>query len=128
MRNLILVDGHSLAYRMYFALERTQMKTSQQFPTWGVYGFFKALFDLLKTVEPDGMAVAFDMGRVTLRTEMYEQYKAHRQSMPDSLSQQMGKIREGIELLGIPIFEVPNYEADDGIGTLARQAAIRTLT
>ncbi len=122
MKNLILVDGHSLAYRMYFALERTQMKNSKQFPTWGIYGFFKALFELLKQVEPDGMAVAFDMGRVTFRTEMFPEYKAHRKSMPDSLREQMSKIHEGVELLGIPIFEVPNYEADDIIGTLARQA------
>jgi DNA polymerase I len=123
MKNLILVDGHSLAYRMFFALERTQMHNSQQFPTWGIYGFFKALFELIKDAEPDGMAIAFDMGRVTFRTEMYPEYKAHRKSMPDSLQLQMGKIREGVDLLGIPVFEVPNYEADDLIGTLARQAA-----
>lgn len=123
MKHLILVDGHSLAYRMYFALERTNMQTSQKVPTWGVYGFFKALFDLLKQVEPDGMAVAFDVGRETFRTEMYPEYKAHRKAMPDSLKLQMHKIREGVELLGIPIFEVPNFEADDLIGTLAKQAA-----
>lgn len=123
MNNLILIDGHSLAYRMYFALERTGMKTAKQFPTWAVYGFFRALFDLLRQVEPDGMAVAFDVGRVTFRTELYPEYKAHRQSMPDALVLQMEKIREGVKLLGIPVFEVPNYEADDVIGTLAKQAA-----
>ncbi len=123
MNSLILVDGHSLAYRMYFALERTQMKTSKQVSTWGVYGFFKALFDLVRQVEPDGMAVAFDKGRVTFRTEMYPEYKAHRQAMPDSLKEQMTRIRQGVDLLGIPVFELENYEADDLIGTIARQAA-----
>jgi len=123
MKNLILIDGHSLAYRMYFALERTQMKTADQFPTWGVFGFFKTIFELLKMTEPDGMAIAFDVGRETFRTELYPAYKAHREKMPDALVQQMSKIREGVELLGIPIFELPNYEADDVIGTLARKAA-----
>lgn len=127
MRHLVLIDGHSLAYRMYFALERTRMQTAKHFPTWAIYGFFKALFDLLKLETLDGIAVAFDMGKVTFRTEMYEQYKAHRKSMPDELSEQMGKIREGIELLGIPIFQVPNYEADDLIGTIARQAAAKGI-
>jgi len=124
MKNLVLVDGHSLAYRMYFALERTQMHTADRFPTWGVYGFFKALFDLLKQERQiDGIAIAFDVSRESFRTELYPDYKAHRKAMPDSLRQQLSKIREGIDLLGIPVFEVENYEADDLIGTLAKQAA-----
>lgn len=123
MKQLVLIDGHSLAYRMFFALERTGMKTSQKVPTWAIFGFFKALFELLETVQPDGMIVTFDAGKTTFRNEIYPAYKAHREAMPDALPPQMDAIRQGVERLGIPIFEQPNYEADDLIGTLAHQAA-----
>lgn len=103
------------------------MKNAAQFPTWGVYGFFKAIFELLQMEQPDGIAIAFDKGKRTFRTEMYPEYKAHRQAMPDSLSLQMGKIFEGVQKLGIPIFQVENFEADDLIGTLARQAAEKSV-
>lgn len=123
MKTLVLIDGHSLAYRMHFALETTRMATSQKEPTWAIFGFFNALFALLKEVKPDCIAVSFDVGRYTFRNEMYEAYKAHRESMPDALRTQMARIREGVELLGIPIYELPGFEADDVIGTLSRQAA-----
>ena len=89
-KKLILIDGHALAYREFFALERTGMKTSDNEPSWAVYGFFKALFDLLKNqdVKPDALGVAFDVGRRTFRTEKYEEYKANRETMPDSLKSQ----------------------------------------
>jgi DNA polymerase I len=122
-RTLVLVDGHSLAYRMHFALERTEMRTSDDRPTWAVYGFFNALFTLLKKVQPDAIAVSFDMGRITFRNELYADYKAHRDTMPDAMRIQMDDIREGIRLMGIPIFELANYEADDVLGTLACRAA-----
>ena len=67
-KTLILIDGHALAYRQYFALERTGMKNSDNQPTWAVYGFFKAVFDLLSKIHPDYIAVAFDVGRRTFRT------------------------------------------------------------
>jgi len=122
-KTLILIDGHSLAYRMYFALERTGMRTSDGTPTWAVYGFYNALFMLLKKIKPDAIAVSFDMGRITFRNDMYPEYKAHRDSMPDDMKAQMGLVRRGVELLGIPIYEKQNYEADDVIGTLACKAA-----
>lgn len=68
-KTLILIDGHALAYRQFFALERTGMKNSENQPTWAVYGFFKAVFDLLEKIHPDFIAVAFDVGRRTFRTE-----------------------------------------------------------
>jgi len=121
-KTLILIDGHALAYRQYFALERTHMKTSDNKSTWAVYGFFKALFDLLKKVKPDAIAVSFDCGRNTFRSEAYPEYKAHRQTMPDSLREQMTLLVEGINDIGIPIYQMPGFEADDVIGTIAEEA------
>lgn len=123
MKTLILIDGHSLAYRMHFALERTGMRTDDGTPTWAVYGFFNALFSLLKKIKPDAIAVSFDVGRITFRNELYPEYKAHRESMPDDMRSQMDLVRRGVELLGIPIYEKKGYEADDVIGTLACKAA-----
>ena len=123
MKTLVLIDGHSLAYRMHFALEHTHMATARKEPTWAVYGFFNALFSLLKQIQPDAIAVSFDVGRVTFRNDLYEAYKAHRESMPDALREQMGRIREGVERLGIPIYELEGFEADDVIGTLSKQAS-----
>ena len=70
-KTLILIDGHELAFRQYYALERTGMKNSENQPTWAVYGFFKAIFDLLAKIKPDFIAVAFDVGRQTFRVEKY---------------------------------------------------------
>lgn len=121
-KTLILIDGHALAYRSFFALERTGMKTTDGQPTWAIYGFFHALFDLLKKVKPDAMAVSFDVGRKTFRTEIYEQYKAHRDGMPDTLRSQMEFLHEGLKAMDIPIYQLENYEADDIIGTISRKA------
>lgn len=123
MKTLILIDGHSLAYRMHFALERTGMRNAEGTPTWAVYGFFNALFSLLKKINPDAIAVSFDVGRITFRNDLYPEYKAHRDSMPEEMREQMGLIRKAVELLGIPIYEKPGFEADDVIGTLACKAA-----
>lgn len=123
-KKLILIDGHALAYREFFALERTGMKTSDNEPSWAVYGFFKALFDLLKNqdVKPDALGVAFDVGRRTFRTEKYEEYKANRETMPDSLKSQMSLIFEGLKAFNIPIYTKEGFEADDVIGTISAKA------
>lgn len=121
-KTLILIDGHALAYRQFFALERTGMKTIDNTPTWAVYGFMKALFDLLRRVKPDAIAVCFDMGRETFRVKEYSEYKAHRQAMPDSLREQVGYIFEGVKAFDIPIYTLAGYEADDIIGTIAKKA------
>lgn len=123
MKTLVLIDGHSLAYRMHFALERTNMRTANGTPSWAVYGFFNNLFALLKKIKPDAIAVSFDVSRITFRNELYPEYKAHRDSMPDEMRSQMDLIRRGVELLGIPIYEKKGFEADDVIGTLACKAA-----
>ncbi len=123
MKTLVLIDGHSLAYRMHFALERTNMRTVEGLPSWAVYGFFNNLFALLKKIKPDAIAVSFDVSRITFRNDLYPEYKAHRDSMPDDMRSQMDLIRRGVELLGIPIYEKQGFEADDVIGTLACKAA-----
>lgn len=123
MKTLVLIDGHSLAYRMHFALERTNMRTADGTPSWAVYGFFNNLFALLKKIKPDAIAVSFDVSRITFRNDLYADYKAHRDSMPDEMRSQMDLIRRGVELLGIPIYEKKGFEADDVIGTLACKAA-----
>ncbi len=123
-KSFVLIDGHALAYRYFFALERTGMKTSDNQPTWAVFGFFKAVFDLLQNdkINPDAIAVTFDVSRQTYRTEMFADYKANRESMPDTLKSQIGLIIEGLHALNIPIFTKEGYEADDVIGTIATKA------
>ncbi len=122
-KTLILIDGHALAFRQFFALERTGMKNSENLPTWAVYGFFKAIFDLLAKIQPDFIAVAFDVGRQTFRVEKYEEYKAQREAMPDSLRTQIGLICEGLNAFDIPIYTKEGFEADDVIGTISRIAS-----
>lgn len=121
-KTLILIDGHALAYRMFFALERTGMKTSAKQPTWAIYGFMKAIVDILRKIKPDGIAVSFDMSRKTFRTEEFEEYKAQRAAMPDDLRSQMQGIMEGVAAFNIPIYMLENFEADDIIGTIATKA------
>lgn len=122
-KTLILIDGHALAFRQYYALERTGMKNSENQPTWAVYGFFKAIFDLLARIKPDFIAVTFDVGRQTFRVEKYEEYKANREAMPDTLRSQIGVIVEGLNAFDIPIYTKEGYEADDVIGTISRIAS-----
>ena len=123
-KTLILIDGHALAFRQYYALERTGMKTSNGTPTWAVYGFFKAIFDLLKNkdLNADAIGVAFDVSHHTFRTESYGEYKANREAMPDEMQIQMGLISEGLKAFNIPIYTKEGFEADDVIGTISKRA------
>ena len=123
-KTLILIDGHALAFRQYYALERTNMRTSDGVPTWAVYGFFKAIFDLLKNedLKPEAIAVAFDVSHKTFRTEAYSDYKCNRSAMPDPMQAQMGLIYEGLRAFNIPIYTKEGFEADDVIGTISKKA------
>ena len=128
-KTLILIDGHALAFRMFFALERTNMQTTEHQPTWAIYGFFKAIFDLLaqnakggRNIKPNSIAVAFDVSRKTFRSEKYEDYKVNRQSMPDTLRSQLSLIMEGLNALNIPIYTKEGFEGDDIIGTISKKA------
>ena len=120
---IILIDAPNLAFRMFFAMERTNMRTLGGIPTWATYGFFKAIFDLLDKVKPKAIAAAYDCKEPTFRHKEYEEYKANRpEEMPEELSAQWLYIREGLESFEIPIYELPGYEADAVIGTLAKKA------
>ena len=122
-KTLILIDGNALAYRQFFALERTGMKNSENQPTWAVYGFFKSIFDLLTKIRPDYIAVAFDVSRRTFRTEKFEAYKANREAMPDTMRSQLSIICEGLKAFDIPIITKEGFEADDIIGTISKNAS-----
>ena len=124
-KKLVLVDGHSLAYRAYHALPTT-LATSRGELTNAVYGFTSMLINVLRDEKPDYIAIAFDVGR-TFRHEQYPQYKAHRPKMPDDLRTQMERIRQVVEALGIRIVVAPGFEADDVLGTLSRQATEKGL-
>ena len=123
-KTLLLIDGHALAFREYYALERTGMRSSDGTPTWAVFGFFKAIFDLLKkdNLGIDAIAVTFDVSHHTFRTESYTEYKANREKMPDDMSIQMELIYEGLNAFDIPIYMKEGFEADDLIGTISKKA------
>jgi DNA polymerase-1 len=119
-KKLVLIDGHALAYRAYHALP-DDLKTSRGELTNAVYGFTSMLLNVLRDEEPTHIAVAFDKG-LSFRHEVYDAYKAHRAKMPDEMRAQMDRVREVVRVLDIPIYEQEGYEADDLLGTLARQA------
>lgn len=123
-KTLILIDGHALAFRQYYALERTFMSTSSGTPSWAVFGFFKAIFDLLKTkkISTDAIAVAFDVSHNTFRVEKYKEYKSNRMAMPEAMREQLRLIKEGLKAFSIPIYTKEGFEADDVIGTISKRA------
>ena len=118
----MLIDGNSLTYRAFFALP-ADMATASGQVTNAVFGFTSMLINLLRDHRPSGIVVAFDRPEPTFRHEQLDSYKANRQAAPDILRQQMGLVRQVIETLAIPIVELPGFEADDIIATLATKAA-----
>lgn len=128
---LYLIDGHALAYRMYFALTAgggnvSRWLTSKGEPTAGIYGFARELVRVLEQERPEYLAVAFDVGK-TFRDEIYPEYKATREKMPDDLRSQITRIREMVDLFNIPRLEMDGFEADDVLGSVARIAAEKGL-
>jgi DNA polymerase-1 len=123
MPRLFLLDGTALAYRSHFALQRSGLTNPDGLPTGATYGFTMTLRRILEQEKPDRVAVAFDPPGPTFRHARYSDYKATRQKMPEELVLQLDSIRECVRAHGVPLFEVPGYEADDVIGTLATQAA-----
>jgi DNA polymerase-1 len=119
---LVLIDGHALAYRAFFALPLENFSTREGEPTNATYGFTATLLTILQEQHPDYIAVCFDAGH-SGRETLYPQYKAHRDKMPDEMRVQMERIRQIVTAFNIPVFEVEGLEADDLLGTLARQAA-----
>jgi DNA polymerase I len=127
---LYLVDGHALAYRMYFALTAggagQRWQTSAGEPTAGIYGFARELLRILEQEKPDYLAVAFDTGK-TFRDEIFPAYKGTRAKMPDDLRPQIERIRKMVDAFNIPRLEQEGFEADDVLGSTAHWAAKQGL-
>jgi DNA polymerase-1 len=121
-RRLLLLDGHSLAYRAFFALPVENFSTTTGQPTNAVYGFTAMLINVLRDERPTHVAVAFDLSGPTFRHEAYADYKATRSETPSDFRGQVSLIREVLEALRIPTVQAAGYEADDAIATLAVQA------
>ena len=118
----MLIDGNSLTYRAFFALP-TDLTTASGQVTNAVLGFTSMLVNLVRDHRPDQVVVTFDRPEPTFRHERLGTYKANREATPDILVQQMGLVRQVVETLALPIVELPGFEADDVIATLATRAA-----
>ncbi len=127
---LYLIDGHALAYRMYFALtaggSSQRWTTSTGEPTAGIYGFARELLRILEQEKPDYLAVAFDTGK-TFRDKIFPAYKGTRAKMPDDLRPQIERIRQMVDTFNIPRLEMEGFEADDVLGSAAGWAAKQGL-
>ncbi len=122
MPTLVLIDGHSIAYRAFFALPEDLATTSGQV-TNAAYGFTRMLIRLLADHHPEAIAVAWDVSRQTFRSEEYPDYKANRSATPDAFKSQLPLIRDVLDTLGVNQIQVEGFEADDVIATVAGQAA-----
>jgi DNA polymerase-1 len=121
-KRLYLIDGMALLFRSYYALIATPLSSKHGEPTGGTFGFCSALVRLLEQHKPDLIAVAWDSQHPTFRHEQFTEYKANRGAFPEDLVPQLKRVKDIVGLYHIPCLEVPGYEADDIIGTLARRA------
>lgn len=121
-KKLLLIDGHSMAYRAYFALPVENFTTAMGQHTNAIYGFATMLISLIKEEKPTHVAVAFDVSRKTFRSEIFPEYKANRASTPDEFRSQMSYLHEFIESCGLQHYQLEGYEADDLIATMAKRA------
>ncbi|RDI21151.1 DNA polymerase I [Rhodococcus sp. AG1013] len=119
---LLLLDGHSLAYRAFFALPAENFKTQSGQTTNAVYGFTSMLINLLRDEQPTHVATAFDVSRQTFRAEAFPEYKANRSKTPDEFKGQVEVTKDVLGAMGIPVMAIEGYEADDIIATLTTQA------
>ncbi|MBD2329546.1 DNA polymerase I [Alkalinema sp. FACHB-956] len=123
---LLLVDGHSLAFRSYYAFAKGRdggLRTSTGIPTSVSYGFIKALLETIEAENPDYIAIAFDLGGATYRHEADETYKANRAETPEDFIPDLDNLQEVLKAMNLQIVVSPGYEADDVIGTMARKAS-----
>jgi DNA polymerase-1 len=119
---LLLIDGHSMAYRAFFALPAENFTTAQGQHTNAIYGFTTMLISLLKEEKPTHVAVAFDVSRKTFRTDIFPEYKANRAKTPDEFRSQMSFLNDLVTGFGIKQFAIDGYEADDLIATITKRA------
>ncbi len=125
---LLLIDGHSVAYRAFYALPVENFSTTTGQPTNAVFGFTSMLINVLRDERPTHVAVAFDVSRRTFRTETFPEYKANRAASPVEFAGQVDLIKEVVTALGIPALSVDGFEADDIIATLTRESGERDWT
>ena len=121
-KRLFLLDAYALIFRGYFAFIKNPRINSKGMDTSAIMGFMNALMDVIKREKPDHLAVAFDKGGSQLRNEIYPEYKAHRDATPEAIKIAVPYIQELLKAMHIPIIEVAGFEADDLIGTIAKQA------
>lgn len=119
--NLYLIDGHSYFYRAFHAIKN--LSNSRGFPTNAIFGFTNMLFKLLREKKPDAIAIVLDSPVPTERHRLYDEYKAQRPEMPNDLVAQIPHMKKIVEAFRIPSFEIPGYEADDILGTIAKKTA-----
>ncbi|MBR1517380.1 MAG: hypothetical protein IJ620_04485, partial [Bacteroidales bacterium] len=122
MKKLMLIDGMALVYRSYYALNHNPRLNSKGMNTSAVLGFLTTLYDLMRQQRPTHIAVAFDLPKPTFRHEMYDQYKANREAMPEDIATALPYIHQLLAAFRIPIVTCEGYEADDVIGTLSHKA------
>ncbi|MBR1594403.1 MAG: DNA polymerase I [Alloprevotella sp.] len=123
MQKLYLLDAYALIYRAYYALIRSPRINSKGMNTSAIFGFVNTLEEILRKEQPDAIAVAFDPAGPTFRHEAYPEYKAQREATPEDIRRSVPVIKDIIRAYRIPLLEVPGYEADDVIGTVAKLAA-----
>ena len=121
-KRLLLIDGHSMAYRAFYALPAENFTTAGGQHTNAIYGFATMLLSLLSSEKPTHVAVAFDVSRKTFRSEIFPEYKANRAKTPDEFRSQMSYLHELVSAFGISTFEIEGYEADDILATIAKRA------
>ena len=125
---LILIDGSSFLYRAFYVPQLKRMQTSDGQPTGAVFGIMNMVKNLLKDYPDSNIVAIFDAKGKTFRHDLYADYKANRPSMPDELRSQIDFVHRGVKALGLPLVAVPGVEADDVIGTYAKQAAEKGQT
>ncbi|MBP7811888.1 MAG: DNA polymerase I, partial [Candidatus Moranbacteria bacterium] len=121
-KTLVLLDGNALIHRAYHALPPLTTKSGET--VQAVYGFTMTLLSVLEKFHPDYIAASFDLAGPTFRDELYAEYKATRQKAPDDLYAQIPKVKEMTQAFNIPIYELAGYEADDCVGSIAKQAGV----
>ena len=122
MKTLLLIDAYAMIYRAYYAFIRAPRMNSRGENTSAIFGFIVTFEDLLKRLKPSHIAVAFDPAGPTFRHEAFEQYKAQRQETPEDIRWAVPRIKQLLQAMNVPVLEVPGYEADDVIGTIAHMA------
>lgn len=121
-KSIYLIDGSALAYRSHFAMEKSGLTNSDGMPTGACYAFVNTMFNLINEKKPDFITIFFDGPEKTFRHDMYKEYKANRPETPPDLIEQLPVMHKIAESMNIPVIFTPGYEADDGIGTLAKTA------